>query len=286
MKNKLLILTIVLFILNMGLVQAATLTGTIYDYELEQVENVLLEIDTQPIQQYLSKDGTYSLELPTGDYTLRASKGDLITEETISVTSEGTFVYDLFLFPIIGDEGEITPIENEENKTRWWAYLAAIGIILVLVGRIIIARKKYPQRKSLFGRKKKGIQEVNLKDNSEEKELETEPKSEGKTIIVGIPEDVENEQQKIDSEPKKSLTREEKLASIKEELENNETPGYIKRALDVIKTNDGRITQKELRKEMMDISESKVSLIITELEHKGKIEKVKRGRGNIILLKE
>ena len=37
---------------------------------------------------------------------------------------------------------------------------------------------------------------------------------------------------------------------------------------------------------MMDLSESKISLILTELEHKGKIEKVKRGRGNVILLKE
>ena len=36
---------------------------------------------------------------------------------------------------------------------------------------------------------------------------------------------------------------------------------------------------------MLDISESKVSLILTELEHKGKIERVKKGRGNVILLK-
>ena len=36
----------------------------------------------------------------------------------------------------------------------------------------------------------------------------------------------------------------------------------------------------------MELSESKVSLILTELEHTGIIEKVKRGRGNVILLKE
>jgi len=281
--NKI-ILLFVMVLLAVNLVQAATLTGSIYDYELEIVEDVLIEIDTQPIQQYLAKDGTYNLELPTGDYTLRASKGDLMTEETISVTSEGTFVYDLFLFPSLGED-EIIPIEDEVSKTRWWAYVAAVGILLVAIGRIIIARKKYPRRKGFFGamldaRKKakgKGIKEVNLKETSEE-EPETEPKTEGKTVVVGIPE--------VQPEPKKPQTREEKLASIEQELENNETPGYIKRALDVIKANDGRISQKELRKEMIDLSESKVSLIITELEHKGKIEKVKRGRGNIILLKE
>ncbi len=36
---------------------------------------------------------------------------------------------------------------------------------------------------------------------------------------------------------------------------------------------------------MLDLSEAKISLILTELEHKGKVEKIKKGRGNVILLK-
>ena len=36
---------------------------------------------------------------------------------------------------------------------------------------------------------------------------------------------------------------------------------------------------------MLDLSEAKISLILTELEHKGQIEKVKKGRGNVIILK-
>ena len=54
--------------------------------------------------------------------------------------------------------------------------------------------------------------------------------------------------------------------------------------MDIIKKHGGRITQKELRKEM-PLSEAKVSLLISELEHKNKIEKIKKGRGNIIILK-
>lgn len=70
----------------------------------------------------------------------------------------------------------------------------------------------------------------------------------------------------------------------KEELAKE--PGYIEKALEIIKKHDGRITQKDLRKEMLYLSEAKISLILTELEHKGKIEKIKKGRGNVVVLKK
>ncbi|MBT6774956.1 hypothetical protein HOA91_06335 [Candidatus Woesearchaeota archaeon] len=72
-------------------------------------------------------------------------------------------------------------------------------------------------------------------------------------------------------------------AEHQEEIDNE--PGYLDRVIEIIKKNDGRIHQKTLRKEMLDISESKVSLILTELEHKGKIERIKKGRGKVIILK-
>ena len=52
----------------------------------------------------------------------------------------------------------------------------------------------------------------------------------------------------------------------------------------IVKKLGGRTTQKELRKEV-PYSEAKVSLMLTELEHKGVVEKIKRGRANIIILK-
>ncbi|RMF54967.1 hypothetical protein D6745_03465, partial [Candidatus Woesearchaeota archaeon] len=58
-----------------------------------------------------------------------------------------------------------------------------------------------------------------------------------------------------------------------------------KEVLDFIKRNDGRVTQKEIRKQF-PFSEAKVSLILTELEEKGLIKKIKRGKGNIIILDE
>ena len=45
-----------------------------------------------------------------------------------------------------------------------------------------------------------------------------------------------------------------------------------------------RITQKELRKNS-SLSEAKISLIITQLEKENKIQKIKKGRINIIIFK-
>lgn len=61
-------------------------------------------------------------------------------------------------------------------------------------------------------------------------------------------------------------------------------PDDISRALDIITRAGGRITQKELRARLGG-SEAKVSLLVSEMEHRGLVEKVKVGRGNVIYLK-
>ncbi len=59
---------------------------------------------------------------------------------------------------------------------------------------------------------------------------------------------------------------------------------YLRTVLKIIKDNK-RITQKEIRKQL-PLSEAKVSLIISELETKGLVKKIKKGRGNIIIYKK
>lgn len=61
-------------------------------------------------------------------------------------------------------------------------------------------------------------------------------------------------------------------------------PEDLRAVLELIKAEGGRITQKELRKRL-GYSEAKISLILADLERRGLIEKVKKGRGNIIFLK-
>ena len=77
------------------------------------------------------------------------------------------------------------------------------------------------------------------------------------------------------------LLKRKKTVSEKEEnvLEQDD----LKKVIDIIKEEGGRTTQKDIRKKM-PLSEAKISLLIADLEHKGKIKKIKKGRGNIIIL--
>src|SRR3989338_3828075 len=69
----------------------------------------------------------------------------------------------------------------------------------------------------------------------------------------------------------------------KEELENKFDDIYLNNVLEFIRKNQGRTTQKDIRKQLK-ISEAKVSLVLSQLESEGKIKKIKKGRGNIIIL--
>ena len=76
------------------------------------------------------------------------------------------------------------------------------------------------------------------------------------------------------------------LKTRKEELdkESAEQEGDLKKVIQFIKKEGGRTTQKDIRKNFPQ-SEAKISLILAELADNGKIKKIKKGRGNIIILK-
>ncbi len=77
------------------------------------------------------------------------------------------------------------------------------------------------------------------------------------------------------------------VESIEDRLEHDleALPDDLREVLEEIVRAGGRITQKELR-QRMKCSEAKISLILTDLERRGYIEKVKKGRGNVIFLKD
>ena len=81
---------------------------------------------------------------------------------------------------------------------------------------------------------------------------------------------------------KKLLTKVKK--DIEETVQAKDVLAESKKVLDFIKQEGGRTTQKDIRMKFPS-SEAKISLIISELEHKGIIKKIKKGRGNIIVLK-
>lgn len=62
-------------------------------------------------------------------------------------------------------------------------------------------------------------------------------------------------------------------------------PEELQGVLDVIKAGGGRVNQLELRQKL-PWSEAKVSLMISDLEDRGLVRKIRKGRANIIVLKD
>ena len=83
---------------------------------------------------------------------------------------------------------------------------------------------------------------------------------------------------KVKKEKNKEEIKEKE--EIKKELKSED---YYNKTYEIIK-KERRTTQKNIRKQI-PLSEAKISLIITQLEHEGKIQKIKKGRGNILILK-
>ena len=230
--NKVFIFTILILIIPFS--QAAALQGSIYSSDLKLETDVLLEVSTTPVQKYLSKDGTYSFQLPAGKYQLTAKKGFNSIVEEIEIEKDGTFILDLFLSLDLNEEESLWQdteqeffIEEAEESQKYepWRYILASVILLFLAVRFAKIRKKHGSLKAF---RKKVMENKEIRENDQEQ---------------------------------------------------------LEEVLNIIKKHEGRIKQKTLRKELLHWSEAKISLIVTELEHKGKIEKIKKGRGNIIILR-
>ena len=217
------------FLLFSNLVNPATIYGTIYDLSLTKVGNARVEINTSPRQFVIAQNGSYSFNVPNGDYKIKAQllqKGSLIASslENITVKQDGSYVLDLILFPNIEEGIEDIDIEVDKNligtaKNNFADKSAIVLLILAVSGTALAYYLKNKQKTA--------------PDNN-----------------------------------------------IESKTEDNDVKMMIK----IIKQEGGRTTQKELRRQI-PLSEAKISLMIAELEHKGVIEKIKKGRGNIIILK-
>jgi len=80
-------------------------------------------------------------------------------------------------------------------------------------------------------------------------------------------------------------TKKEKLLKLREGQNPEELNLYAKQVLGLLKKRGNGLTQNEIRAELSEISEAKISIIIAELEYMGKIKKIKKARGSIIFLK-
>ncbi len=215
---------LLILLLLIPTVHAAQISGNTYDNMLESVKDVVLQVDSTPVQKFISKDGYYQFDLPPGTYNLTA---DYISDtfqryhadEEINITGDGSFQYDIILFPSFDDEErlaeginvDVSDVAKEPKNSLMLPVLLGLLFIAILFAALWFYRKK---RKS--------------------------PEEESEDEVFAM-------------------------------------------VLSLLKKNK-RMTQKEIRREV-PMSEAKISLVLTELENKGIVKKIKKGRGNVIVLR-
>ncbi len=207
-------------------VLAVELKGTIYDENLEIANDVLITINSSPEQRMLAIDGKYSFSLSQGNYMLKAeylSQGnERVVEETITLSQEGTFVFDLFLIPALDEDIFFNEFEKlpEQPETTELVVKQNTDFQSIVTRLVIVA-----------------------------------------SILLFI--------YLIWRYTRKSV---EEFDDISVKI------------LRTLKENNNRMTQKELRQKFSE-SEATISLALSDLQNQGKIEKIKKGRANIIKIK-
>lgn len=253
---------VVLLLLLVPATFGATIHGDVYDFSLEHVENARVTVNTTPHQLLIAKDGMYSVDIPNGFYQLKAElveDGVVVASEIRNVTVRGTgsYVIDFILLPDFGtvDAIAIGPdVSFPESDDVGYNFI--VLIVLLLIGIVLFFIHRRISRKGALDSSSKN------KDNNSNEETDS------KNSAANNEKDEELDNGKSNDE-KKTKNPENDLDLI----------------VSIIRKEGGRTTQKEIRKHI-PLSEAKISLMIAELEHKGIVTKIKKGRGNIIILKK
>ncbi len=201
-------------------VHGAVIHGSVYDAELNTLSQAIIELNTEPQQVMVSRNGTYQFSVSPGSYVISAhhTKLDIDAREQITVKGEGTYVLDLILFPdleteedLLNDTLDVPDYDEPETAMPVTGFIVLAVLMLIGIALWYGMRRKHEAKK----------------------------------------------------EPSAKADLGEILAFVRKE--------------------GGRTTQKELRK-AIPYSEAKISLMIAELESQGKLKKIKKGRGNIIMV--
>ncbi len=262
------LLLIAIFVVCAPLATAAVVHGTTYEWStFEALENTIVEVNSTPPQVLVASSGSYIFDLPEGSYIIRAEyyRGNLLeyyAEEELTIVGEGDFVLDLLMFPPIEevylcesinlseDIFDYEELHEDEDASAVLLYATGIFSVLTIIFALFLWKG---------GKKRDGNGGTDGTEDYGYEPVEPEPEA---------PEESEEPGEWGELEP---IGAESAI------------PSDLQEVLLIIKGRDGRITQKDLRLRL-NCSEAKASLMITDLEARGLVKKVKKGRGNVILL--
>ncbi|MCL7413511.1 MAG: hypothetical protein M8353_07855 [ANME-2 cluster archaeon] len=252
-------LLLIFLLLLFPMASATTIHGIVYEWStFEPLDNALVEVNSTPAQFRVAASGVYSFNLPPGEYLIKTryytnNALEYYAEDNITVTDMyGDYVFDILVFPW-QNEGEDFPDEDignitydvENNNLPVFDWTYSATALLVLL--FVAAVTYYHYR---------------VRTGNEELEA-----ARGATLLRPVEPVVDPAAEQLESGTPETET----------------LPDDLNEILEIVRRAGGRVTQKELRNKLR-CSEAKVSLMVTDLEDRGLVRKVKQGRGNVILL--
>lgn len=229
--------------------QAATLHGTIYDWsDFENpLKGAIVEVNSTPSQYMVSANGTFSFNLSPGNYMIKAK---YYRNNILEYTAEDEIRIDRE-GDYVHDLLLFPPTELDKQ------YLGDINLTGDLVTKSDSNQIYYIITIFLVFAALLILYWIRKKKN---KPIEKSP---GETIEIP---------------PEISPENIAKTESI-------ELPEDLSEIYELLLKKGGRVTQKDLRKEVK-YGEAKVSLMIADLENRGLVKKIKKGRANIIIAED
>jgi uncharacterized membrane protein len=272
--------------------------GNVYDWStFNTVSNAIVEVYSLPdmslINQMVAGSDGYRFSLPQGTYVIMASSGtpgtpdEITAMENITVPATGERIIDLVLFPqesfddlagYVEDNATATPSPTESPATspvptpqpakgEWILYLGAGAILLAIIA---IAAGL------LFLRK------IKPKPPAGPPSVKEEPKMQPpQTVQPAMP--PEERKQELPEQPQQAQAQQPPQPQPQLSAQDMLLPQDCREVLAIMEKNGGRITQLDLRK-ALPYSEAKVSLIVSDLESRGLVKKIKKGRGNVLIM--
>ncbi|MBI5397870.1 hypothetical protein HZB03_00255 [Candidatus Woesearchaeota archaeon] len=293
-------------------VLGATMHGSTYDLELKTLNNVVVEIDTTPVQRFVSKNGTYSFSLDPGSYFIRARYSPdnfttLTSLDRIKIQKEGDYVFDLFLLPDLDEDKDLLSdfdvdavgaVEQPpEVNYAWQVLTGAILFVIIIAVYFLVKRLRQKQSRRVIAAvidavkspRKALAQKRQSTSVFKERQMIREEQENKKARAMKIAQqDAMQELKSSEEREESSKTTSEqatKATHAKEFADLADLDGDLQAVIAFLKREGGRTTQKDLRREI-PYSEAKISLMISELEDKKLVKRIKKGRGNIIIMNQ
>uniref|UniRef100_UPI00351C04E6 helix-turn-helix transcriptional regulator n=1 Tax=Methanomethylovorans sp. TaxID=2758717 RepID=UPI00351C04E6 len=221
----------------------------------------------------------------------------------ITVSDEGSYVVDLLLLPSFTNSGpdpatvsqEATGLDTSEPSSGDSSGILIVSsLTFILIMMILFYRMRYRKERPAAVSHSGGIGSLNadpvvvapaaFEPARHESDTAALPKADPDTQLQFT--FLQEEGEVCDIFPEHAPVGETKYPERNvTERPSQPIPADLEEILDILRSQGGRITQKDLRKRLR-YSEGKVSLMLLDLEKRGKIQKFKKGRGNILFLVE